>query len=408
MSEVDAAICNVNIVDVESGRVRPNCAILIKDGTIVDITNSDIPHQARIIIKFDKPSWAIPSLIECHAHLFEVHRGPQRGRLMVGETDEEAFSRALLNIKAAVNAGITTIRDMGAYRGRNNAIRRMAADQYGVEIKSCGLHLSRTDGHFSDRGLRIDDLGLSLEGAVAKIVEDGADFIKVMNDPIIFDEQQLRTICREAEGLGRYVACHAYSPRAVTIAMAAGVRTIEHAGGPQHSAAASYAPTADTFFCPTYVAAIDCYECLEEIVAAIPGASKELVDEWVAYLRKDLRASFAAHAPVIAGTDAGILPTDFSSLHRELAEYLALGASPLVALQSATSLAARALGVEKKGTIAVGYIADLLLLSANPLLDLSSILSNLLLVVVGGRIAVDHRDEADASDVDTASSMRHS
>ena len=80
-----------------------------------------------------------------------------------------------------------------------------------------------------------------------------------------------------------------------------------------------------------------------------------------------LRLLHAAGVPIVAGTDQGI---PGYSLHRELEVYVEAGFTPLEALQAATILAARALGVEKEsGSLEVGKRADVVLLNADPLAD---------------------------------------
>ena len=81
-----------------------------------------------------------------------------------------------------------------------------------------------------------------------------------------------------------------------------------------------------------------------------------------------LRALHAAGIPIVAGTDQSI---PGYSLHRELELYVEAGFTPLQALQSATSEAARAVGVENEsGSLTVGKRGDVLLLDADPLSDI--------------------------------------
>jgi imidazolonepropionase-like amidohydrolase len=76
----------------------------------------------------------------------------------------------------------------------------------------------------------------------------------------------------------------------------------------------------------------------------------------------------AAGIPIVAGTDQAV---PGYSLHRELELYVEAGFTPLEALQAATILAARAVGVEKEsGSLEVGKRGDVLLLNADPLADI--------------------------------------
>ena len=81
-----------------------------------------------------------------------------------------------------------------------------------------------------------------------------------------------------------------------------------------------------------------------------------------------IRLLHAAGVPIVAGTDQGI---PGYSLHRELEVYVEAGFTPLEALQAATILAARAVGVEKEsGSLELGKRGDVLLLNADPLMDI--------------------------------------
>jgi tetratricopeptide (TPR) repeat protein len=92
-------------------------------------------------------------------------------------------------------------------------------------------------------------------------------------------------------------------------------------------------------------------------------------------LQQELTRVFhAAGVPLMTGTDA---PFDFVvpgfALHDELAFFVASGLTPLEALRAATSVPARFLGLAgKSGTVAVGAEADLLLIEADPLADISA------------------------------------
>ncbi|MGI8961466.1 MAG: amidohydrolase family protein [Bryobacteraceae bacterium] len=85
-------------------------------------------------------------------------------------------------------------------------------------------------------------------------------------------------------------------------------------------------------------------------------------------VKATLRALHAAGIPIVAGTDQAI---PGYSLHRELELYAEVGFTPLEALQASTIVAARAVGVEKEsGSLEAGKRADVLLLNADPLVDI--------------------------------------
>ncbi len=125
-------------------------------------------------------------------------------------------------------------------------------------------------------------------------------------------------------------------------------------------------------------------------IADTDGMTPEDVANWRQLLPTSLRSVGAMHRAgvrLLAGTDAGAT-YDFpgSDLHRELSLLVEAGLSPLAALQAATRDAAEAVGMaDSLGTIEVGKVADLVLLEANPLQDISNT-QRINAVVVGGKI----------------------
>ena len=109
---------------------------------------------------------------------------------------------------------------------------------------------------------------------------------------------------------------------------------------------------------------------LREALDTPPGPANRaaLTNAWWEALEATLRALHAAAIPIVAGTDQAI---PGYSLHRELELYVEAGFTPLEALQAATIVAARAAGVEKEsGSLEVGKRGDVLLLDADPLVDI--------------------------------------
>jgi imidazolonepropionase-like amidohydrolase len=89
---------------------------------------------------------------------------------------------------------------------------------------------------------------------------------------------------------------------------------------------------------------------------------------------------------IVGATDTGYGPNSVVRIPHELIELVAVGLSPLEALQSATTVAAEMLGIgDRTGRIAVGYEADLLVVERNPLDDIAN-LQDVLVVVSDGRV----------------------
>ena len=181
-------------------------------------------------------------------------------------------------MREMLHRGFTTVRDAaGADFGLQEAQARGLYE--GPRLFIAGLPISQTGGHADMRpqGVRGEGLfcscaGLAIVGAIAdgvgevrravrEQVRNGANHIKIMagggvsspTDPIEgtqFSIEELRAACEEAEAANLYALAHAYSPRAVTRAVQAGVRRIEH-GNLIDEATVREMKRAGAFFVPT-------------------------------------------------------------------------------------------------------------------------------------------------------------
>jgi|GEM_PF-2888975 len=362
----------LNVIDVESGTVNYNQLIRIEANLISSIgAENHLSSEDGHIESESATLWAIPGLIDCHAHVLEEPDESASQDFKCDESFEDASKRGHRNISIALRAGITTIRDVGAYGGRNNLFRDVIeGDQetYKFRILSCGNHVTVAGGHWFDRG-RIWNGLESLSEHVQHEIDMGADFIKVMNDDIIFEIEELREIVETAHKNNKRVACHALSNRAISLALDAKADTIEHAI-PFSPESMLQMLSQNTFICPTFVAAYDTIFApdVNVVLKAFPDCTYDEFKDWYSRLVENIPIAFKNEVKVIAGTDAGTIPTPFNSIHRELDFFTQLGATNLQSLQSATINAARALGMENEiGSIEVGKSADIVLLEKNPL-----------------------------------------
>ena len=95
-----------------------------------------------------------------------------------------------------------------------------------------------------------------------------------------------------------------------------------------------------------------------------------------------------AGVQIIAGTDTDYGPQSTRRIPDELAELVQVGIPPMDAIRSATSLAARCLGIDQRtGVLKAGLEADLIVVDRDPLADVGA-LRDVVLIVNNGRIAV--------------------
>lgn len=402
-------IRNATVFDSAAGRLRPHCQIVIEAARIVAV--SDEPMQVDDVSRTIDASGRVvlPGLIDAHVHV--VASSHDLGGLALQPPSlVTAHSGQIL--RDMLQRGFTTVRDAaGADFGLQEAVERGLFE--GPRLFIAGFPVSQTGGHADMRpkGVRQREFfcscaGLGLIGAIAdgvgevrravrEQVRNGANQIKIMagggvsspTDPLEgtqFSVEELRAVCEEAEAANLYAMAHAYSPRAVTRAVQAGVRSIEH-GNLIDEATARVMKSHGAWLVPTlstYVALADEGERL--------GWSPSMLDKLKTVHERgidSLKIARAEGVPIVFGTDL------LGHMHaRQSGEFLLrLGAmSPVEVLQSATIEAARLMRQEGQiGEIVPGAWADLLVVEGDPTRDLSILADaaqGLRLVMKSGRV----------------------
>jgi imidazolonepropionase-like amidohydrolase len=405
-------IRNARLFDSLKGRLQPNSQIVIDGATIADVTTEAVPGE-RMTRTIDAGGRVVlPGLIDAHVHVTAVSHD-LAGQAMQPVSLVAAQSGAVLS--DMLRRGFTTVRDAGgADAGLQEAVERGLFE--GPRLFVAGFPISQTGGHadLRPRGHRGPPMycscaGFGLLGAIAdgvgevrravrEQVRTGANHIKIMagggiaspSDPLEgtqFSMEELRAACEEAEAANLYALAHAYSPRAVTRAVEAGVRSIEH-GNLIDVATAKAMKAAGTFLVPTLAT----YAALGAEGERL-GWSASMLDKLRAVQERGIDAVRIAHAegvPIVFGTDL------LGHMHaRQNREFMlrAPAMSPVEVLQSATSVAARLLRQEGRvGVIARGAWADLLIVDGDPTQDpalLAAPGQTLRMIVKAGRIVED-------------------
>jgi len=377
------------VFDSAAGVMRPGSTIVIEGERIVEVTQQPIQvDEARHIDAAGRA--VLPGLIDAHVHVVAASHDLM-GLALQPPSLVTAQSGQIL--RDMLMRGFTTVRDAaGADFGLQEAVERGLFD--GPRLFISGFPISQTGGHADMRpkGVRGKDLfcscaGLGLIGAIAdgvgevrravrEQVRNGADQIKIMagggisspTDPIDgtqFALDELRAAVEEAEAANLYVLAHAYSPRAVTRAVQAGVRSIEH-GNLIDEATVRVMKQHGAYLVPT----LSTYAALAAEGEKL-GWSGAMLEKLQAVRTRGLEAVSLARAegvPVVFGTDL------LGHMHAQQSGEFALRSvamPPLEALQSATVTAARLMRQEGRiGQLVAGAWADLLIVEGDPAANL--------------------------------------
>ncbi|WP_129794299.1 amidohydrolase family protein [Sphingosinicella sp. CPCC 101087] len=382
---------------------RGPSTILIADGRIQSVAEGLQPPPPGARLVDLSALTVLPGLIDSHVHL-SGNPGGEFWREAV-DPDEYAVVLGVENALRTARAGFTTVRDLGSPPQVGHVLRRGTAEGRfpGPRILSSGPGLSIIGGHGDVSGFRPEVVEALSAGNVctgpeqcaARVREAsraGADVIKFTATGGVLSQQargleahftdaEMRAIVETAHSLGLKVAAHAHGARGIEAAARVGVDSIEH-GTFADAAAIEAMGRSGTALVPTLMAYTGIREGLEQNRYTPPVAAK--VRETLELVGRAARAARAADVPVVFGTDAGVFE------HGRNAEEFALlvervGMSPAEAIASATTAAARLLGLETEvGRIAPGYSADLIAVSGDPLENVRA-LEDVEYVMVRGR-----------------------
>src|SRR6266852_255135 len=408
---------NGRLIDGTGAGPVDGATIVIRNDRIEAVTTgneSDFPPDTEII---DVGGLTIlPGLIDCHDHMAN-HRYDLAHRWRIDEPQSTRHLRTAAVLKNTLAAGYTTIRDAA---GRGAGVKR-ATEEGLIEGPRLVLSLSIISpiGGIGDAvspsGLPLDDcccipgdplLPESVVNSLAdvrpvvrRMVRAGADVIKCATTggassrpghgprDGAFNLDEMQALVNEAQALDRRVMCHALGGRGLDIAIEAGVNSIEHGSyldeNPRHLERMA---ERGIFFVPTLLV----YEYHRKSPQPhVRERAQVLQEHHVASIRRALEIG----VKVVAGTDAG--GHGHPANAGELECLVKSGMTSMQALQAATGWAAECLGRQDElGTVQPGKLADLVVVAADPLTDISVLRDpmRIALVIKDGAIAADRME----------------
>jgi imidazolonepropionase-like amidohydrolase len=389
------------LLDVKTGNTLQNQAIVIEGDKIVSVGPAGSVKAAPDAIVVDLPNATVlPGLIDAHTH---ITFNPSFGYETLGISIPREALVGAHNARVTLEAGITTVRNVGARGYADVALRDAinAGDVPGPRMIVSGPALSITGGH-CDNDLLPFEYHASSDGAAdgiegvqhktREIIKYGADVIKICatggvlskgDDPNAsqYTLEEMKAIVADAHRLGRKVAAHAHGAQGVQWASEAGVDSIEH-GHLMNDAAIATLKKNGTYLVPTLYL-VDWHK-EHAAQAHLPEYTIKKMQMVSEVGQNNAKKAIAAGVKIGMGTDAAVYPHGLNA--HELGVYVRLGMTPLQAIQTATINDADLLGwTDRIGTLEPGKYADIIAVDGDPLKDVTT-LETVKFVMKGGEV----------------------
>lgn len=355
------------VVDADGAR---EADVAVEDGTITAV--GDAPDDPdREIDATDQ--FVAPGLIDAHVHLMMDGRADP-GTLL-SDTSELSAYRAAANLEAALSAGVTSVRDLGA----QGTVALDAADAVedgivdGPTVQAAGQSVVMTGGHGNWFGREADGRA-EIKKAVREQLKRGADVIKCIATGGVLTEgaltgapelgvDELRAVVETANAKHVPTAAHAHGTEGIKNAVEAGISSVEHATYMDREAAERMADRG-TYWVPTASALHGIVE--QDDGAGIPTWAVEKARDAADAFEDAFEHALEAGVPIAMGTDAGTPFNRFADIPKELELLVEYGLTPEEALEAATVNAADLLGLDDAGSVSEGCRADVLILEEDP------------------------------------------
>lgn len=391
------------LIDVESGKVLTNQMILVRNDSIIKVDSSIAITNDAIVIDLSKYT-VLPGLIDCHTHITGQPGGDYYADIF-RKTPVDIAVTAHLYAKRTLEAGFTTVRDLGASGLVDVALRNAInnGDIVGPNIYAATAFIGSTGSHGDLNGFSaylqfnlpkgMSGVANGVEGVREQVrynVKNGADVIKFGASAGVLSEEEsvgapqytqeeMNAIVSEAKMWGRKTAAHAHGTEAIKMAVKAGVASVEHGSFLDAEGIQLMKERG------TYLVA-DVYDD-EYIIAeyAKLGYPEKIInkEKMVGKLqRENFQKAVEAGVKIAYGTDAGVYPHGWNG--KQFKWMTRFGLSPMGAIQAATIHAADLIGIkDKTGSIKAGKKADIIAVMINPLEDVTS-LENVQFVMKNG------------------------
>ncbi len=394
------------LIDPTSGSVSSGSVILIENGRIKAVGPSVAVPQGAQVIDLSALT-VLPGLMDCHTHLVGDYAENADPLSDIKTTAAQRAFESTPNAKATLDAGFTTVRDVGTYRAFVDvAMRDAIAKGYfpGPRMYVAGAYLTITGGGGAMSAGLAPDIGLpwdlrfgiadgveQVRQRVRDIAQYDVDVIKVIatgaflahgSNPksVEYTYDELRAAVEEAAHKGLKVAAHAHSAEGMQLAVKAGVASIEHGTFLDEEGIRLMKERG------TYLVA-DIYDAeyiRQGAKAGMPEDFAGKMPEADEIQREAFRKAVRAGVKIAFGTDASVYPHGLNA--RQFAWQVRYGQTPMEAIRSATVSASELIGRSNDaGSLEPGKWADLIGVKGDPLADIR-VLENVAFVMKEGKV----------------------
>ena len=395
-----------HLFDSASGQYLDNVTLVIANQRVKSIEPAGFAPPAAAQVLDLSADYVLPGLIDCHTHLSS--RADRYDEILsFTTTPYDMAIAAVVNAKKTLDAGFTTVRDVGSPAFAAVDLRKNIDSGYipGPRIVASGPGLSITGGHgdlnnyspettvtlFPEhRDFRIADGPEQVRQTIREQVKYGVDVIKILASGGVLSKgdqpgapqytlEELKVAAETAHQAGRKIAAHAHGAQSIKWAIEAGIDSIEHASLVDDEGIA-LAKAHGTYF------VMDIYndDYILQVGPKIGMTQEQLTKErGVGQIQRDnFRKAHAAGVKMAFGTDAGVYPHGDNA--RQFHYMVQYGMTPTEAIQAATISAADLIGRSADvGSLAPGHFADLIAVPSDPLQHIEA-LEHVETVVKGG------------------------
>lgn len=392
------------LLDGQRGTIEREQAIVVTGNKITAVgapAAVRIPEGAETIDL--SRATCLPGLADMHTHLIDASEGYAVAGPLTRSGAQLAFG-SIPHARATLEAGFTSVRDLGTYRAFVDVALRDAVDRGivpGPRIQPAGAYVTISGGAGALTGLAPDiELPLELRFGVAdgadqvrqrvrEIIRHGAGVIKVLATGAVltpgstpgaqeFTEEELRAAVEEASKAGLKVACHAHGAAGAKAAVRAGVASIEH-GSYLDEEALIMMKARGVFLVADPYNSVAIYQN-KNYPDEFMEKNKQTTDAQIRAIRRAL----ALGVRIAYGTDAAVIPHGDNG--KQFATYVEIGMTPLQAIRTATTEAAELFGwSDRIGSIEAGKLADIIAVKENPLENIRT-LEQVAFVMKDGKI----------------------